>query len=304
MRFPATPGWVSLPVVVGVPRHSWLRPPGAFPRHSWLGSAGGGGVRLPATPGSGVLVAVGCFAGGGIPCCVCLCCVWLCGLAMLCCVLRVCGCPRCRWCGVVVRGGCLPRALVCVVACVWFAGGPWLGVPASFGWGLRLVFVWLSLVCGVAPPPLLAEGCGCCAPPLLAGVRRCAVVVGPLPLLAAGLVFGAPPLLAGVHRRVPWLVPHHSWPRAVGVVPGHSWLGSTGCGGGGPWCPSLCSWCVCVCCVALRVGVGGVGGVVRGVAAVCVRVCVCGVWLAGCVIPWLVLAVGRHDRGQKAEEKQ
>ena len=44
MLLPATPGWVSLPVVVGVPRHSWLRVPGAVPRHSWLGSAGGGGV--------------------------------------------------------------------------------------------------------------------------------------------------------------------------------------------------------------------------------------------------------------------
>ena len=41
---PATPGWVSLPVVVGGPRHSWLRVPGAVLRHSWLGSAGGGGV--------------------------------------------------------------------------------------------------------------------------------------------------------------------------------------------------------------------------------------------------------------------
>ena len=33
MLLPATPGWVSLPVVVG------------GPRHSWLGSVGGGGVR-------------------------------------------------------------------------------------------------------------------------------------------------------------------------------------------------------------------------------------------------------------------
>ena len=61
VRLPATPGWVSLPVVVGVPRHSWLRAPGAVPRHSWLGSAGSGGVRLPATPGWGLPVAVGCF---------------------------------------------------------------------------------------------------------------------------------------------------------------------------------------------------------------------------------------------------
>ena len=74
---PATPGWVSLPLVVGGPRHSWLGSVGgggvwcvavvcwwgcgwcvvwlvprhswrrflcATPRHSWLGFAGGGGV--------------------------------------------------------------------------------------------------------------------------------------------------------------------------------------------------------------------------------------------------------------------
>ena len=90
---PATPGWVSLPVVVGVPRHSWL------------GSAGGGGVwcvmcwwgpspllaevpvcysppllagfrcrwwwAVPATPGWGLLAAVVCglwcvVCGGGL----------------------------------------------------------------------------------------------------------------------------------------------------------------------------------------------------------------------------------------------
>ena len=51
MRFPATAGWVSLPVVVGVPRQSWLRAPGAVPRHSWLGSAGAGDVWSLATPG-------------------------------------------------------------------------------------------------------------------------------------------------------------------------------------------------------------------------------------------------------------
>ena len=81
---PATPGWVSLPVVVGGPRLSWLRSPGgggvwwvcgwcvvclvprhswrrflcATPRHSWLGFAACGGVRFPATPGWGLLAAV------------------------------------------------------------------------------------------------------------------------------------------------------------------------------------------------------------------------------------------------------
>ena len=69
---PATPGWVSLPVVVGGPRHSWLGSAGgggvwcvavvcwllvprhswrrfqcATPRHSWLGFAAGGGGRSP-----------------------------------------------------------------------------------------------------------------------------------------------------------------------------------------------------------------------------------------------------------------
>ena len=214
------------------------------------------------------------FCGWGCP----LLCVFVVCVAALrggCAVLRVaCLCrPRCWWCGLVVRWVCLPRALVCVVACVSCAGGLWFGVPAPFGWGLRLVFVRLWLVCGVGPSPLLAEGRGCCAPPLLAGV----VVVGPLPLLAGGLGCGAPPLLAGVSRLVPWLVPHHFWQRAVGVVPRHSWLESTGCGAGGPGCPSPWSWCLYVCCVALRVGPGGVRGVVRGVAAVSVRLCVCAV---------------------------
>ena len=44
MLLPATPGWVLLPVVVGDPRHSWRRVPGAVRRYSWLGFAVGGGV--------------------------------------------------------------------------------------------------------------------------------------------------------------------------------------------------------------------------------------------------------------------
>ena len=138
---PPPSGWVSLPVVVGVPRHSWLRVPGAVPRHSWLGSAGGGGVRLPATPGSGLPVVVVCFAGGGVPCCVCLWRVWLCAVAVLCCVLSVCGSPHCWWCGVVRCG----------------------------------VLVGLLLVCGVVGlSPLLAEVPVCHSPRLLAAFRcRC-----------------------------------------------------------------------------------------------------------------------------------
>ena len=66
MRFPATPGWVLLPVVVGAPRHSWLRAPGAVPRHSWLGSAGGGAVRSLATPGCGSRLRFPATPGSGV----------------------------------------------------------------------------------------------------------------------------------------------------------------------------------------------------------------------------------------------
>ena len=79
VRFPATPGWGPLVVVMGgpspllaegpgcgsppllagvrwlwwwvVPRHSWLRVLGAVCRHSWLGSAAGGGCWSLTTPG-------------------------------------------------------------------------------------------------------------------------------------------------------------------------------------------------------------------------------------------------------------
>ena len=108
MRFPATPGWVSLSVVVGVPRHSWLRARGAVPRHSWLGSAGcGGGFR----------------GGGGVPCCVCLWRGWLRVVLVLLYVLCFCGVCVVGgvvwWCGVGVSSACAGvRASVCVV-CRW-----------------------------------------------------------------------------------------------------------------------------------------------------------------------------------------
>ena len=160
---PATPGWVSLPAAVGVPRHSWRRVPGAVPRHSWLGFAVGGGVWCPvcgvwrvvcgggvcggfvagvwcgwslATPGGGscvllpatpgwvsLPVVVVCFAGGGVLCCVCLWCVWVWAVAVLCCVLRV-----CRVC---VFGGV-----------VWWCAGCVFWVPFS------LVLVCVCALCG------------------------------------------------------------------------------------------------------------------------------------------------------------
>ena len=81
-RFPSTPGWGPLAVVVvaphhswlwvlgAVPRHSWFRflvavvvasrhswlwALGTVPRHSWLGSAGCGGGRPPPPPRFGTV---------------------------------------------------------------------------------------------------------------------------------------------------------------------------------------------------------------------------------------------------------
>ena len=141
--------------------------------------------------------------------------------------------------------------------------------PATPGWG--------PLLCG-GGWPLATPGCGAWlrGPASPGWGPPPGAVVRPSPLLAEGRGRSSPPLLAGVY----WL-----W-----------WWG--------PWVPfTLVLVCVCVLCGA-SCWCGWRWGVVRGVAAVCVRVCACGVWLVGCVIPWLVLVVGRHGRGQKAEEKQ
>ena len=141
---PATPGWVSLPAVVGVPRHSWRRVPGGVPRHSWLVFAVGGGawcavcgVRRVAC-GGGVC---GGFVAGVV------------GPSPLLAEVPVCYSPpllagfRCRWwCGVVVRWVCLPGALplgpgVCVCA-VW----PFVLVWVAWGGGGGSRSVWLSCV--------------------------------------------------------------------------------------------------------------------------------------------------------------
>ena len=107
------PGCVSLPILARVLRRWWCAAHG----HSWLGPAGCGGV----------------FRGWGCPLlCVFVVCVGARGGRAVLCVACW-WCPRCWWCGVVVRWVCLPRALVCAVACVWCAGGLWFVVPASFG---------------------------------------------------------------------------------------------------------------------------------------------------------------------------
>ena len=351
----ATPGWVSLPVVVGGPRHSWLRVPGAVPRHSWLGSVGGGvwRGRSLATPGGGSCVLLPATPGW----------VWV--------PVVVCGPPPLlaavrwrRWCVV-----CGAWCAVCGVWCVVCGGG---------------VLVGLRLVCGVVgSSPLPAEVPVCYCPPLLAGFRcrrwwaflatpgggsRARFPATPGWVSLSAVVCGVWCVACGVRRWrvwwvcgwcVVWLVPRHSWRRFLCAAPRHSWLGFAAGGGVGlpatpGWGPPVavvcfagggvlccvCLWCVWVCAVAvlccmLRVcGVCVFGGVVwwcggcvfrvpfslalvcvcalcgpscwcgwrsggggrarcgcRACACVCSRCVVGGV---GCVIPWLVLVVGRR----------
>ena len=202
MLLPATPGWVSLPVVVGGPRHSWLGSAGgggvwcvavvcwllvprhswrrflcATPRHSWLGFAAGGGVRFPATPGWGLLAVVvrgvWCVVcGGGV----------LAGLWVV--------------CGVVGPSPLLAKVPVCYsppllagFRCRW-----WWAVPATPGWGPLA-----AVVCGVWR---WCVGCWSLATP---GGGFCVLL----------------PATPG------WV----SLPVVVGG-PRHSWLGSVG---GGVW---------------------------------------------------------------------
>ena len=229
---PATSGWVSLPAVVGVPRHSWRRVPGAVPRHSWLGFAVGGGV----------------------------------------------------WC---VVCGVWRAAVACVV-------GLWL-------------------VCGV---------------------------VGPLPLLAEVPVCYSPPLLAGFRCRWWCGAPRHSWlgPAGCGgVFRGRGcpllcvFVVCVGVRGGRAVLCVACLWClcfwwcdvvvrwvglpgalllgpgVCVCAVwpflLVWVARGGEEGRARCGCRACACVCLrCVVGGVGCVIPWLVLVVGRRH-GSKSRRR-
>ena len=268
---PATPGWVSLPLVVG------------GPRHSWLGSAGGAGV-LWVVCGGGVLVGLWLVCG-------------VVGSSPLLAEVPVCYSPpllagfRCRWWWAVPATPCWGplAAVVCGVWCVavvcWW--GPrhswrrflcatprhsWLGFAAAGGgqsppllagvrWRRWCVGcgVW-CVVCWWGPSPLLAEVPVCYSPPLLAGFRCrwwpavpatpgwgplaavvcgvwCVAVVcwwGPSPLLADVPVCYSPPLLAGFRCR---------WWLAVPATPGWGPLAALVCG--------VWRWCV--------------GGVVAGV---------------------------------------
>ena len=229
---PAIPGWVSLPVVVG------------GPRHSWLGSAGGGGVWC---------VAVVCWWGRG------LCVVWL--------VPRhswrrfLCATPRHSWlCFAAGGGGRSPPLLAgvrwrrcCVVCGVWrwcvggVVAGVWCGwslatpgggscvlLPATPGW------VSLPVVVGGPRHSWLGSACG-------GGVWCVAVMC----TWDCGWC-------------VVWLVPRHSWRRFLCATPRHSWLGFAA--GGGERSPPLLAgvrWRRC--CVVCGVWRWCVGGVVAGV---------------------------------------
>ena len=285
MLLPATPGWVSLPVVVG------------GPRHSWLGSVGG--------------VAVWCVVcGGGV-----LVGLWLaCGVvgpSPLLAEVPVCYSPpllagfRCRWWWAVpATPGWGPlAAVVCGVWCVVCGGG---------------VLVGLWLVCGVVgPSPLLAEVPVCYSPPLLAGFR-CrwwwAVPAtpgwGPLAAVVCGVLVGslATPgggscvLLPATPGRV-------SLPPVVGG-PRHPWLGSAGGGGvrvllgrvgraglpGAFWCPSPFPLAALSFCFAWPPPGWGCPSLFR--CCCCSSLAgVCGVWVGCCLapvrVPWFFACCAR-----------
>ena len=269
MLLPATPGWVSLSPLVGVPLLSWLRAPGAVPRHSWLGSAGGGGVWCVVCGvwcvvcGSGVLVGLWLVCG-------------VVGPSPLLAELPVCYSPpllagfRCRWWSAVLatpgRGsrvwfpttlGWGPLAApVCGVWCVVCGGG---------------VLVGLWLVCGVVgPSPLLAEVPACYSPPLLAGLS-CRWWWAFLATPGSGSRLRFPATSGWVSLSAVVGAPRHSLLRVPGAVPRHSWLGSAG--GGGVWCVVCCVWCV-VCGGGVLVGLWLVCGLV-GLSPLLAEVPVC-----------------------------
>ena len=288
MLLPATPGWVSLPVVVGGPRHSWLGSAGgggvwcvavvcwllvprhswrrflcATPRHSWLGFAAGGGGRSPPLL-AGVRWRRWCVVCGGG--------VLVVGPSPLLAEVPVCYSPpllagfRCRW--------------WCVVCGVWCAAC-----------GVRRWRVWW--VCGWCGWSLATPGGGSCVLlPATPGWVSLPVVVGGPRHSWLGSAGGGGVWCVAV---VCWLlVPRHSWRRFLCATPRHSWLGFAA-GGGGRSPPLLAGvrwrrWCV-VC---------GGGVLVVGPSPLLaeVPVCysppllagfrfrrwcvVCGVWCAAC----------------------
>ena len=236
MLLPATPGWVSLPVVVG------------GPRHSWLGSAGGGGVWC-------VVCGVWCVA---------VVCWWRCGWCVVRLVPRhswrrfLCATPRHSWLGFAAGGGgrsppllagvrwrqwCVVCGVRCVAVVCWWGSGwcvVWL-VP-HHSWRRFLCATprhsWLGFAAGGGgrSPPLLAGvrwrrwcvvcgvWCVVCGGGVLVGLWLVCGEVGPSPLLAEVPVCYSPPLLAGFRCRWWWAVP---------ATPGWGPLAAVVCG---VWC--------------------------------------------------------------------
>ena len=207
MLLPASPGWISLPVVVG------------GPRHSWLGSAGGVGVWCVAVVCGvwfvvcGVLLGSLATPGGGS-------CVLLPATPGWVSLPVVVGGPRHSWLGSAGGVGVWCVAVVC--------------------------YFWLWLVCGVVgPSPLLAQVPVCYSQPLLAGFRcrwwwavpatpgwgPLAAVVCGVWCVVCGVLLGS---LASPGGGSCVLLPATpgwvSLPLVVGG-PRHSWLGSAGGGG-------------------------------------------------------------------------
>ena len=266
---PATPGWVSLPVVVG------------GPRHSWLGSACGGGVWCVVC-GGGVLVGLRLVCG-------------VVGPSPLLAEVPVCYSPpllagfRCRWWWAVpaTPGWGPPAAVVCGVWCVavvcwWGCGWCVVWLVPRHSWGRLLCATprhsWLGFAAagGGRFPPLLAgvrlrRRCVVCGGGVLVGLWLVCGVVGPSPLLVEVPVCYSPPLLAGFRCWWWWAVPatpgwgplaavvcgvwcvvgvpRHSWRRFLCATPRHSWLGFAAAGGGRS--PPLLAgvrwrrWCAC-----------------------------------------------------------
>ena len=242
---PATPGWVSLPVVVG------------GPRHSWLGSACGGGVWC-------VVCGVWCVGGVGAG-------VWcvVCGGGVLLGLWLVCGVWR--WCVVGVVVG---------VWCGWSlatpGGGPCVLLPATPGWVSLPVVLggtrhsWLGsvggggvwcVVCGVLVGSLATPGGGSCVllPATPGWVSLAAVVCCVWRWCVVGVVVG---VWCGWSLATPGGGPCVLLPATPGWVslpvvvggPRHSWLGSAG--GGGVWCVVCGVWRWCVVGVVVGVWCG------------------------------------------------
>ena len=297
MLLPATPGWVSLPVVV-------CGSPPLLAGVCWRRWCAVCGVWC-------VVCGVWCVvAGGGV-----LVGLWLvCGVvgpSPLLAEVPVCYSPpllagfRCRWWWAFLAtpgGGSRARfpatpgwvslsAVVCGVWCVVCGGGVCGGVVAGVwcGWSLATPGGGSCVLLPATPGWVSLPVVVCGSPPLLAGARRLWWCV-----LRAGVSFVV--CVCGVCgcARWPCCVVCCVFVVSVFLV---VWCGgAVGVSSG--------SWCVCVRCVALRVGVGGVGGGrarchCRACPCVCLRCVVGGV---GCVIPWLVVVVGcRH--GSKSRRR-